>query len=103
MIEYTDVDERRAALTRLRGIEDRVWVRVGDQEAVFAIADEDLPREDDTKTSSVHFLRFQLAPAMIAALRQGADLAMGIDHPNYRAQVQVPDMVRDSLARDLTV
>jgi len=84
LIEFPDEQERRRELSKLKGIEDRCWVQVGGQDKVFAIADEDLERENDEKTSSVHFLRFELTPAMIAALRGGADLGVGIDHPHYR-------------------
>jgi len=101
MIEYEDIDERRQALTRLRGIEDRVWVQVADFDKVYAIADEDLEREDETKTSSVHFLRFELTAAMAAALKQGAGLLLGIDHPEYSYQVDAAPAVRESLVKDL--
>ena len=102
MIEYEDVEERRQALARLKGIEDRAWVRVGDGAPVFAIADEDLERETEEKTASVHFLRFELDDAMVAALKQGAPLAIGVDHAEYRAQLDpVPQGLRDALARDL--
>ncbi len=83
LIEYTESAEREQALARLQGIEDRCWVRVAGQAQVFAIADEDLERENDAKTSAVHFLRFELSPAMIGALKSGAGLALGIDHPCY--------------------
>jgi hypothetical protein len=102
LIEYDDVDERRRMLAQLRGIEDRVWVRTPGGEPVFAIADEDLDRENEQKTSSVHFLRFELHPDMIAALKRGGALAIGVDHPVYRAEVDpVPAETRDALARDL--
>jgi len=101
MVEYEDVDERRDALSRLIGIEDKVWVQVAGHEPVWAIADEDLEREDETKTSSVHFLRFELTPAMKAAVAAGAAIAMGIDHPEYPHRADVPVAVRDSLAQDL--
>jgi len=102
LIQYEDVDERRRMLAQLRGIEDRVWIRVQDCESVFAIADEDLDRENEQKTSSVHFLRFELAPGMIAALKRGGALAMGVDHPVYRVEVDpVPAETRDALVRDL--
>jgi hypothetical protein len=101
MVEYADVEERREALTRLIGIEDRVWVQVSGHERVFAIADEDLEREDETKTSSVHFLRFQLMANMITDLQAGAGLAVGIDHPNYQESTNVSATTRDSLVRDL--
>ncbi|MFZ0791584.1 MAG: DUF3501 family protein [Chromatiaceae bacterium] len=101
MIEYEDVDERREALARLKGIEDELWVEVAGFDKVFAIADEDMEREDETKTSSVHFLRFELTAPMVAALKDGAGLSMGTDHPDYDYQVQVAPPVRDSLVGDL--
>jgi hypothetical protein len=102
LIEYPDVDERRRMLARLIGIEDRVWIRVEGCDPVYAIADEDLERENDQKTASVHFLRFELTPAMVARLRAGAALGIGIDHPEYRHVVQeVPDATRASLLADL--
>jgi Protein of unknown function (DUF3501) len=101
-LEYEDVEERKRALAKLKGIEDRVWVQVEGQPRVHAIADEDLERESDEKTSSVHFLRFELAPAMIAALKAGAALAVGVDHPAYTASVHpVPDATRNALLADL--
>ena len=103
MIEYEDVDERRVALARLKGVEDRTWVRVGGFERVFAIADEDLERENAEKTSSVHFLRFEFTTDMAAAMKRGASLAIGIDHPAYSATIDpLPADVSDALARDLT-
>ena len=102
LIEYPDVDERHVALARLIGIEDRVWVRVEGQSKVYAIADEDLERETDAKTSSVHFLRFELSDSMKQGLRAGKPLAMGIDHPNCTIAVErVADDVRQSLIGDL--
>jgi hypothetical protein len=102
MIEYPDENERRVKLAQLIGIEDRVWVQVQDCDRVFAIADEDLERETEQKTSSVHFLRFELAAEMITALRGGAALAIGVDHPNYAATVaRVGDAMRASLLADL--
>ena len=101
-VEYEDVEERKRALARLKGIEDRVWVQVDGQPPVQAIADEDLERETDEKTSAVHFLRFELTPAMIAALKSGAGLAIGVDHPEYAATLQpVPDATRKALLADL--
>lgn len=101
MIEYDDEDERREALGRLIGIEDRVWVQVGDHDKVYAIADEDLERENETKTSAVHFLRFQLDGEMIEALKGGAGLGVGIDHDNYtHAVAAVPPATRDALTAD---
>jgi hypothetical protein len=102
MIEYPDESERRAWLAKLIGIEDRVWVQVAGCERVHAIADEDLERENAEKTSSVHFMRFELTPAMVAALRGGAALAAGVDHPNYSVSLdRVPDATRASLLADL--
>ena len=104
MIQYSDPDERKVALAKLKGIEDRVWVQVADQPKVFAIADEDLERENEEKTSSVHFLRFDLQPAMIESLKAGAALAMGVDHPVYTAHVDaVPAATRASLISDLSI
>lgn len=102
LIEYEDVGERKAALGRLRGIEDRVWVQVEGASRVFAIADEDLERETETKTSAVHFLRFELTPDMIAALKYGVALAIGVDHPDYQAAIgAVGAETRAALLRDL--
>jgi hypothetical protein len=102
MLEYPDVDERKAALSRLIGVEDRVWVKVAGHDPVYAIADEDLERETQEKTSSVHFLRFELKPDMVTALKSGAALAMGIDHENYRHQLEpVDDHTRAALLADL--
>ena len=102
LIEYTDPEVRRVQLEKLRGIEDRCWVQVAGCQRLLAIADEDLERENETKTSAVHFLRFELDEAMIVALRGGATLAVGVDHPNYRHEIAaVPDQVRGSLLSDL--
>jgi len=102
MLEYPEVEERRARLAGLKGIEDRVWVQIGGCERVYAIADEDLERENEEKTSSVHFLRFELSGAMCRALHDGAGLAVGADHPNYRASVEVGPETRNALAGDLS-
>jgi Protein of unknown function (DUF3501) len=102
LLEFPDVDERRRRLAQLKGVEDRCWVQVAGCERVWAIADEDLERENDDKTSSVHFLRFELSPQMCAQMKAGAALAAGIDHDNYRHEVaRVPQNIRDSLAKDL--
>jgi len=101
MIEYPDVEERQRMLARLIGIEDRVYVQVESHARVFAVADEDLERENADKTSSVHFLRFELERAMAQAMKQGAKLTVGVEHPQYSATVVTGDAVRDSLARDL--
>src|SRR6201996_3625234 len=103
LIEYPDEGERRRELAQLKGIEDRCWVQVTGQERIFAIADEDLERENDEKTSAVHFLRFELTPAMIGALRSGSELAVGIDHPQYREAIEpVRPASRISLLADLS-
>ena len=102
MIQYADADERRQALARLIGIEDRVWVQLEGCPRVYAVADEDLERETTDKTSSVHFLRFELDAAMRKALGGGANIRLGVDHPNYRETVDpLPAAVRASLVQDL--
>ncbi|TSA15144.1 MAG: DUF3501 family protein [Betaproteobacteria bacterium] len=102
MIEYADAEERKGALASLKGIEDRAWVQVEGCTRVFAIADEDLERANEEKTSAVHFLRFELQDEMAAALKRGVALSMGIDHQNYRAAIGAVDAgVRASLAQDL--
>jgi hypothetical protein len=102
LLEYEDVDERRRALARLKGIEDRVYVQVEGCPRVHAIADEDLERENEEKTSSVHFLRFELAPEMVAALKYGVGLGIGVDHPAYRAEIpRVGAETRAALVADL--
>jgi hypothetical protein len=103
LIEYDDPAERRRALAKLRGIEDRVWVQVEGCAKVYAIADEDLERENEEKTSSVHFLRFELTPEMVAALKYGVGLGVGVDHPAYRAEVpRVSAQTRAALVADLS-
>ena len=102
MIEYPDPDERARRLAELIGIEDRVWIQVDQHDRVWAVADEDLDRENEQKTSAVHFLRFELDEAMVQALKKGAGLAIGVDHPRYRAAVEAPPAVREALAKDLT-
>ena len=102
MIEYPDVEERQRKLAELTGIEDRVWVQAAGYERVYAIADEDLDRTTDEKTSAVHFMRFELTQQMITALKQGAALNMGVDHPAYQAVLDpVSAEIRTSLLRDL--
>lgn len=102
MIEYEDPDERSQQLARMIGIEEKVWLQVMDCERVYPIADEDLERDNDHKTSSVHFLRFELTAVMIAAVHSGASISAGIDHPAYTVSPQeLPTDVRDSLANDL--
>ena len=102
LIEFEDGSKRRHELSRLIGIEDRVWVQVEGSARVYAIADEDLERENEEKTSSVHFLRFELTEDMAAALKYGVSLSVGVDHPNYTAQVvPVGPDTRAALAGDL--
>ncbi len=102
LIEYPDPAERGQRLTELRGIENRSWLRVAGHEPVYAIADEDLERTNDEKTSAVHFLRFELSAAMIASLKSGAALAAGIDLPAYHQTVDpVPPGLRAALLADL--
>jgi len=101
MIEYPDPDERAKRLADLIGIEDKVWLRAAGRERVWVIADEDLDRENEQKTSAVHFLRLELDEATAQALKKGAALTIGIDHPRYSATLELPSAVRDSLAEDL--
>ena len=102
MIEVADEDERRRRLAELKGIEDEVWVRVDGFDPVFAIADEDMERENEEKTSSVHFMRFELTTDMVAAARQGAALGIGISHAAYTKQLEpLPESMRASLVADL--
>ena len=103
LIEFPDPEIRKVELEKLRGIEDRCFVQVAGSERLFAIADEDLDRENETKTSAVHFLRFELPKSMIDALKGGAALGMGIDHPHYHHTITaVTDQVRSALLADLT-
>jgi len=102
LIEYPNVSERQLKLAELKGIEDKVWVQVSGNDRVYAIADEDLDRTTDEKTSAVHFMRFELTAQMIASLKQGASLNMGVDHPAYQTQLDpVPSEIRESLLCDL--
>ena len=102
MVEFPDVAERQEMLKHLVGIEDYVWMQVGDLDKIRPIADEDLERSDDVKTSAVHFMRFELSAEQVAALKAGATLTAGIDHPNYQAEVNpVPANIRSSLLADL--
>ena len=103
MVEYPDESERRAQLQKLIGIERHVWAQVADFARITPVADEDLERETEDKTSSVHFLRFELTPEMAAAVKQGAPISMGIDHPAYTYSIDpVAQNIRDSLAEDLS-
>ncbi|MCS6946424.1 MAG: DUF3501 family protein [Steroidobacteraceae bacterium] len=102
LIEYPDPEVRRAQLAKLKGVEDRCWVQIAGHPRLYAIADEDLERENEAKTSSVHFLRFELTEPMVASLRGGAGIAIGVDHPHYCHEVPVlPAESRASLLRDL--
>jgi hypothetical protein len=102
LLEFPDPEVRRAALEKLIGVEDRCWIRVSEMERVFAIADEDMERENADKTSAVHFLRFELSPSMVEAMKTGASLSLGVDHEQYRhLQSPVPGAIRDTLSRDL--
>ena len=102
LIEFPDVAERQRQLALLIGLEDRCWVQVRGHDRVHAIADEDLERENAEKTSSVHFLRFELTAAMIRALESGTALAAGVDHDHYRHSIDpVPERVKAALLQDL--
>jgi hypothetical protein len=102
LLEFPDPAARQVALAQLIGVEDRCWVRVSEMERVFAIADEDLERENAEKTSAVHFLRFELSPTMIEAAKSGASLSVGVDHQNYRHSIApLPAAVSDALLLDL--
>jgi Protein of unknown function (DUF3501) len=101
LLEYPDVHERKRELARLIGVEDRMFVEVEGHARVYAIADEDLERENDEKTSAVHFVRFELTPAMCAAVKAGAGVKLGCDHTNYPAHTQISPETLASLAGDL--
>jgi hypothetical protein len=101
MIEYEDAVVRKAELAKLKGIEARVYIQIDGQPRIYAIADEDLERENEDKTSSVHFLRFEFPPAAVAELKRGAAMAMGVDHPNYAVRLdEVAPQVQSALAQD---
>lgn len=102
MLEYADEVERKRQLSQLIGIEDRVWIQVEGSSKLYSIADEDMDRENDYKASSVHFLRFELTKEMKAALKYGVGLAVGVDHPRYKAAINpIPQTVRNALVADL--
>ena len=102
MVEFPDVDERKAMLSRLVGIEEKTWLQVGDLDRIWPIADEDLERADADKTSAVHFLRFELSPEQVRALKDGSPLAAGIDHEIYQVEIRpVAENIRQSLLKDL--
>lgn len=102
-IEYADENQRKEMLAKLKGVEDRVWVCIAGFAPAFAIADEDMERENEEKTSAVHFLRFEFTPEMIAAARQGAAISAGVDHPHYQARTgPLADAVRATLVEDFS-
>lgn len=101
MIEYADPEIRAAQLEKMLNIEDLVWVQVEGFDKVWAISDEDLDRSNDTKTSSVHFMRFELTKEMVTALKSGKDLSVGVEHAVYSYNVTVEDLIKESLTNDL--
>ncbi len=102
LIEYPDVEERQLMLGRLKGIEDKLWVQAAGQAKIYALADEDMERANAEKTSAVHFIRFEFDAASIAAIKAGAAIAIGVDHPEYTSQIAaLPERVRASLAQDM--
>ncbi|MGH1540134.1 MAG: DUF3501 family protein [Arenicella sp.] len=101
MLEYPDVEERQRKVVELRGIENKVWLQVEDCDRVFPIANEDLSRDDGSRTSTVHFFRYEFSPTMIAALQNGAQFYAGIDHAGLTVEkMKIPDAIRDSLVTD---
>ena len=101
MIEYADEAERKSALAEMIGIEDKVWIRVDDYDKVYPIADEDLERDTEEKTSSVHFLRFEFTSDMVQAAKSGAAIGIGIEHEAYSGEIDpLPDNIRESLVAD---
>lgn len=101
LIEYEDVDERARMLGKLKGIEGKIWLRVAEHAPVYAVADEDLERENDEKTASVHFLRFEFTEGMIQTLKGGADVGAGCDHPQYRVKLaEISPITRQALIAD---
>lgn len=103
MIEYPDVEQRKQVLSRLVGIEDKVWIQFHGLDKVYAIADEDLERDTAEKTSAVHFMRFEFTAQMIAAAKEGASMAIGIDHENFREVIDpLPEIIREALVADFS-
>ena len=102
MIEFPDIDQRKVELARLIGIEEKTWMQVGDHAKVYPIANEDLERSTEDKTSSVHFMRWELTPEMVKDAKAGAAIKAGIDHPNYNVSVTLNEAQRASLASDLS-
>ena len=102
MIEYENPDERARQLAKMIGIENKIWLQVDECDRIYAIADEDLSRDNEVKTSSVHFLRFELTAAMISSARSGGSISAGIDHSAYSVDTfELPPAIRESLANDL--
>jgi len=101
MIEYTDVHERKAALAKLIGVERSIWIKVEESEKVYAIANEDMDRETEDKTSAVHFMRFELTKDMITNIKVGLPIIFGIDHDLYKTEIIVPPKVQRALIVDL--
>ena len=101
LIEYEDIDERARMLAKLKGVEDKIWLRIAEHAPVYAIADEDLERENDEKTAAVHFLRFELSPLMIRTLKFGTDISLGCDHPQYEIKLdEINPVTRQALVAD---
>lgn len=101
MVEFPNEEERKVQLAKLLGIEKKTWVKVADFDKVYPIANEDLERETEEKTSSVHFMRFELTPDMVMSARDGSSITMGIEHPEYTYEVELSEESRASLAKDL--
>lgn len=101
MLEYSDIEERKQALSQLLGVDQKTWVRVAGFDKVYPFSNEDLERETEDKTSSVHFMRFELTPEMVAAAKEGATLSAGIEHENYTHELDMPENIRASLVGDL--
>lgn len=101
MLEYANIEERVVALSKLLGIDQKTWVQVAGFDKVYPISNEDLERETEDKTSSVHFMRFELTPEMIAAAKEGATISAGIEHENYHHSLEIPENVRASIVGDL--
>ena len=100
MIEFSDIEERKQALAKLIGIERNIWLQVEGFDKVYPVSNEDLDRETEEKTSSVHFMRFEFTPEMIAALKAGTSLLAGVEHPEYQYEMKVEENIRQSLLND---
>ncbi|MBT7542669.1 MAG: DUF3501 family protein [Gammaproteobacteria bacterium] len=101
LIEYTDVSERRDWLQKLKGVEKKIWIKIGSNDPIFPYADEDLKREDENKTSAVHFLRWELKKSEIQDFKNGNILSMGVTHAEYNASHIISDIIRSELVKDL--